>query len=132
MVHFPPWLSCPAAFPLSLFSCALVIAPTGTLDQMSSLYIARNVMVLGSSRLNTQHSTFEMTKNLCERGGQERFGIHREATESCDIVYEMDEINGDFCKIDVLIVIGGNDIVNRCFPRAGSRCVISVSQKAKK
>jgi len=28
-----------------------------------------------------------------------------------DIVYEMDEVSGDFRKVDVSIVIGANDIV---------------------
>ena len=32
--------------------------------------------------------------------------------KSYDIVLEMDEINGDFPKTDVVIVIGSNDIVN--------------------
>ena len=35
-----------------------------------------------------------------------------EAKVPYDIVYEMDEINDDFPKIDVSIVIGANDIVN--------------------
>jgi NAD(P) transhydrogenase subunit beta len=35
-----------------------------------------------------------------------------EARVPYDIVYEMDEINGDFANVDVSIVIGANDIVN--------------------
>ena len=35
-----------------------------------------------------------------------------EAKVPYDIVLEMDEINGDFPKTDVVIVIGSNDIVN--------------------
>ena len=35
-----------------------------------------------------------------------------EAKVPYDIVYEMDEINDDFPKVDVTIVIGANDIVN--------------------
>jgi len=35
-----------------------------------------------------------------------------EAKVPYDIVYEMDEINAGFPKVDVSIVIGANDIVN--------------------
>ena len=35
-----------------------------------------------------------------------------EARVPYDIVFEMDEINEDFPKIDVSVVIGANDIVN--------------------
>jgi NAD(P) transhydrogenase subunit beta len=35
-----------------------------------------------------------------------------EARVPYDLVYEMDEINGDFANVDVSIVIGANDIVN--------------------
>jgi NAD(P) transhydrogenase subunit beta len=35
-----------------------------------------------------------------------------EAKVPYDIVFEMDEINDDFPKIDVTVVIGANDIVN--------------------
>jgi NAD(P) transhydrogenase subunit beta len=35
-----------------------------------------------------------------------------EAQIPYDIVYEMDEVNDDFEKIDLSIVIGANDIVN--------------------
>ena len=35
-----------------------------------------------------------------------------EANVPYDIVFEMDEINGDFPDTDVVLVIGANDIVN--------------------
>ena len=35
-----------------------------------------------------------------------------EARVPYDIVFEMDEINDDFPKIDVSIIVGANDIVN--------------------
>ncbi len=35
-----------------------------------------------------------------------------EAKVPYDIVFEMDEINDDFPKVDVSVVIGANDIVN--------------------
>ena len=35
-----------------------------------------------------------------------------EANVPYDIVFEMDEINGDFPDVDVCLVLGANDIVN--------------------
>jgi NAD(P) transhydrogenase subunit beta len=73
-----------------------------------------------------QHTVNEITKALKAKKINVRFGIHpvagrmpghmnvllAEAKVPYDIVYEMDEINEDFPKIDVSIVIGANDIVN--------------------
>jgi NAD(P) transhydrogenase subunit beta len=73
-----------------------------------------------------QHVVHEITRSLRDKGINVRFGIHpvagrmpghmnvllAEARVPYDIVYEMDEINDDFPKIDVSIVIGANDIVN--------------------
>lgn len=67
-----------------------------------------------------------MTRRLQSKNKKVRFAIHpvagrlpghmnvllAEAKVPYDIVFEMDEINDDLPDVDVVIVIGSNDIVN--------------------
>ncbi|CAH8602107.1 unnamed protein product [Heterobilharzia americana] len=73
-----------------------------------------------------QYPLAELATELRKRGKHIRFAIHpvagrmpgqlnvllAEAGVPYDIVYEMDEINADFPKTDLVLVIGANDTVN--------------------
>jgi NAD(P) transhydrogenase subunit beta len=90
---------------------------------------AKSVIIVpgyGMAVAQAQHAVSDITRQLRERGVQVRFGIHpvagrlpghmnvllAEANVPYDIVLEMDEINEDFPKTDVVLVIGANDTVN--------------------
>ncbi|XAM01725.1 NAD(P)(+) transhydrogenase (Re/Si-specific) subunit beta [Phycisphaeraceae bacterium D3-23] len=107
----------------------------GTMTEVSAeqtadaLTTAKQVVIVpgyGMAVARAQHAVNDLTKRLRDRGVDVRFAIHpvagrlpghmnvllAEASVPYDIVFEMDEVNDDFPEVDVVLVIGANDIVN--------------------
>ncbi|GAA2858256.1 NAD(P) transhydrogenase subunit beta [Actinoplanes cyaneus] len=80
----------------------------------------------GMAVAQAQYGVAELTRKLRDKGVDVKFGIHpvagrlpghmnvllAEAKVPYDVVLEMDEINDDFARTSVVLVIGANDTVN--------------------
>ena len=90
---------------------------------------AKEVLIVpgyGMAVAQAQHVVKDITETLRGKDVNVRFAIHpvagrlpghmnvllAEANVPYDIVFEMDEINDDLPDVDVLLVVGANDIVN--------------------
>ena len=95
----------------------------------SELKEAKKVMIVpgyGMAVAQAQHVVKEICQALKVKGIDVRFAIHpvagrlpghmnvllAEANVPYDIVFEMDEVNDELPEVDVLLVVGANDIVN--------------------
>jgi NAD(P) transhydrogenase subunit beta len=98
-------------------------------DAAMRLAYARFVIVVpgyGMAVAQAQHQVRELSQLIEHQGGEVRFAIHpvagrmpghmnvllAEAEIPYDKLYDMDEINGEFARADVALVIGANDVVN--------------------
>jgi NAD(P) transhydrogenase subunit beta len=101
-----------------------------TADEVAEeLKEAKEVMIVpgyGMAVAQAQHVVKDITETLRAKEVNVRFAIHpvagrlpghmnvllAEANVPYDIVFEMDEINDDLPEVDLLLVVGANDIVN--------------------
>jgi NAD(P) transhydrogenase subunit beta len=99
-------------------------------DNVAEMLTEANEVIIipgyGMAVAQAQGTVSEITRRLRAKNVNVRFAIHpvagrlpghmnvllAEAKVPYDIVLEMDEINEDFPKTDVVLVIGANDIVN--------------------
>jgi NAD(P) transhydrogenase subunit beta len=105
------------------------VRSTSAADAAIQMAYARQVVVVpgyGMAVAQAQHAVRELGKALEGRGVEVKFGIHpvagrmpghmnvllAEADVPYDQLKEMDEINGEFGRTDVSLVIGANDVTN--------------------
>jgi proton-translocating NAD(P)+ transhydrogenase subunit beta len=114
---------------------AELAAVEGTMKEMApddaaiSMAFGQKVIFVpgyGMAVAQAQHKVWELAKLLQEKGVQVKFAIHpvagrmpghmnvllAEAGVPYDMIYDLDEINGEFPTADAAVVIGANDVVN--------------------
>jgi H+-translocating NAD(P) transhydrogenase subunit beta len=98
-------------------------------DAAIQLAYAQQVIVVpgyGMAVAQAQHQVRELAEIIERRGGEVKYAIHpvagrmpghmnvllAEANIPYDKLFDMEEVNGDFERTDVVLVIGANDVVN--------------------
>jgi len=107
----------------------LTVQTTNIEEAALQLAYAQNVIVVpgyGLAVAQAQHQVRELMDLIEKRGGAVRFAIHpvagrmpghmnvllAEANVPYDKLIDMEDINADFERTDVVLVIGANDVVN--------------------
>ena len=107
----------------------LAVRATTVEDAAVQLAYAQLVIIIpgyGMAVAQAQHQVRELSELIEGRGGEVKFAVHpvagrmpghmnvllAEANVPYDKLYDMDEINGEFARADVALVIGANDVVN--------------------
>jgi H+-translocating NAD(P) transhydrogenase subunit beta len=110
-------------------SAGLSVRSISVEDAAIQLAYAQLVIVIpgyGMAVAQAQHAVRELAELIEKRGGEVKFAVHpvagrmpghmnvllAEANVPYDKLYDMDEINSDFDRADVALVIGANDVVN--------------------
>jgi H+-translocating NAD(P) transhydrogenase subunit beta len=105
------------------------VRSTSAADAAIQMAFANRVVIVpgyGMAVAQAQHAVREMTKLLEGKGVEVAFAIHpvagrmpghmnvllAEADVPYDQLKEMDDINGEFARTDVSLVIGANDVTN--------------------
>jgi H+-translocating NAD(P) transhydrogenase subunit beta len=103
--------------------------PIEAADVAVMMAFAQKVIIIpgyGMAVAQAQHKVWELTEDLQEHGVMVKFAIHpvagrmpghmnvllAEAGVPYDLIFDLDEINGEFVTADVALVIGANDVVN--------------------
>lgn len=110
-------------------AAGLEVRPISVEDAAMRLGYAGLVIVVpgyGLAVAQAQHQVREMADLIEKKGGEVKYAIHpvagrmpghmnvllAEADVPYDRLYDMDEINEEFARADVALVIGANDVVN--------------------
>lgn len=105
------------------------LKPIDATDAAIMMGYANTVIIIpgyGLAVAQAQHKIWELTQRLQERGVKVKFAIHpvagrmpghmnvllAEAGVPYDLIFDLEEINAEFPRADVALVIGANDVVN--------------------